>query len=152
MSQSELYFAGKRIEDRYNGTGQETVVLHFGDHDPSGCDMTRDNEARLCMFANMDVTVERLALNKDQIKKYKPPPNPAKITDSRAKEYIKRHGHSSWELDALEPKVIAELIENSAKEYIDMEEWGERERLLEKHSLLLTKAVQFTRKKESDDA
>lgn len=38
--------------------------------------------------------------------------NPAKITDSRASKYIDEYGNESWELDALEPQVITDLITN----------------------------------------
>lgn len=79
-------------------------------NDPSGIDMTRDNEERLSLFAEDQVEVERLALNMDQIRKYRPPPNPAKMTDSRFNGYEKIHGKQSWELDALEPQMIANLV------------------------------------------
>jgi len=51
------------------------------------------------------------ALNMNQIEQYNPPPNPAKLTDSRATQYIDEFGYDSWELDALEPQVISNLIE-----------------------------------------
>lgn len=121
-SASELWAAGQRF-DGYADNGQNVTVLHLGDHDPSGIDMTRDNKDRLNLFARDGALVKRLALNSDQVGQYKPPPNPAKITDSRAAEYIKRFGPNSWELDALEPKVIAELIETNIREYIDQDEW-----------------------------
>jgi hypothetical protein len=60
-----------------------------------------------------------------QIKKYNPPPNPAKITDSRCKGYIEKYGNESWELDALEPKVITSLITKAVEEYIDEDLYGE---------------------------
>ncbi len=56
------------------------------------------------------VEVRRIALNYDQVLAYHPPPNPAKLTDSRANGYIDEHGHDSWELDALRPDVLADLI------------------------------------------
>jgi hypothetical protein len=132
-SQSEAWAAGQRFQT-YTKKGQDVVVLHLGDHDPSGIDMTRDNDDRLTMFVDLDeysrdgtqsVTVKRLALNSGQIKQYKPPPNPAKLTDSRAEGYIAKFGRSSWELDALEPKVIAELIQENVADYIDGKAWEE---------------------------
>ncbi len=56
------------------------------------------------------VQVVRLALNMDQIREVDPPPNPAKVTDSRAKDYIARYGEESWELDALSPAYLGRLI------------------------------------------
>ena len=46
----------------------------------------------------------------DQIAQYSPPPNPAKVTDSRSDGYIEQFGNQSWELDALEPQVLDDLI------------------------------------------
>lgn len=124
-SQSESWRAGQRFE-QYNQRGQAVKVLHLGDHDPSGIDMTRDNDTRVSLFSNYgDVEVIRLALNEDQVKQYNPPPNPAKLTDTRAADYIRKFGGSSWELDALDPKVIDALISNEIEKYIDVDNWNE---------------------------
>ena len=123
VSQSEQFRAGVRFY-RYMRDGQAGIVLHLGDHDPSGIDMTRDNEDRLDTFSfNYGVEVERLALNRDQVNEYDPPPNPTKLTDSRAPEYVEQHGNESWELDALDPKVLDELIENAILERLDRGKW-----------------------------
>lgn len=107
-SQSEMHDAALRIK-QYERQGYTPALIHLGDHDPSGKDMSRDIQDRLTLFGS-EVQVERIALNMDQVRKYKPPPNPAKITDSRAGKYIKEFGKSSWELDALDPKVLHKLI------------------------------------------
>ncbi len=62
-----------------------------------------------------------IALTKEQIKQYNPPPNPAKSTDPRAKDFIAKHGATSWEVDALPPNVLNKLLEDSIKEKIDIE-------------------------------
>lgn len=120
VSQSEQWRSSQRFIDNYRG--QKILVLHLGDHDPSGIDMTRDNTDRLDMFGAI-FRLDRLALNMDQIEHYSPPPNPTKITDSRAKDYIARFGHESWELDALEPSVISNLIEHEILERLDKDQW-----------------------------
>lgn len=122
-SQSEAYAAGKRFE-RIQGQGRRPIVFHLGDHDPSGLDMTRDNQDRITLFAyDNDIEVRRLALNMDQIKQYNPPPNPAKETDSRFSAYIEKYGDKSWELDALEPRVIDALISEALSNLIDDADW-----------------------------
>jgi hypothetical protein len=121
-SQSEMWRAAQRLE-RYEDNGQNPLILHFGDHDPSGIDMTRDITDRLEMFMG-GVEVQRLALNMDQVELYDPPPNPAKITDSRAKVYIMTYGDESWELDALEPDVLAGLVRNAISDVRDESKWG----------------------------
>jgi hypothetical protein len=94
---------------------REGCVLYLGDHDPSGEDMVRDVQERLVMLGvdgNM-FGVTKVALTMEQIQKYKPPPNPAKLTDSRAAEYVAKHGTSSWEVDALPPDVLVALIRSA---------------------------------------
>jgi len=117
-SQSEQYRAGKRMA-RISSRGQIPIVFHFGDHDPSGCDMTRDNSDRLAMFADEGIQVVRLALNMDQVREFNPPPNPAKFTDSRCIGYIKEYGYSSWELDALSPRVLESLLDAAIDDIVD---------------------------------
>lgn len=123
-SMSALWEAGQRLH-RYVMRGQRPIIFHLGDHDPSGLDMTRDNQERLSLFAGGPVQVVRLALNMDQVQHYNPPANPAKVTDSRAASYMEEHGESSWELDALSPAVIAELIRDAVLRLRDPGLWDE---------------------------
>ncbi len=121
-SQSELWSAGQRMAGYVSG-GQEPVIVHLGDHDPSGKDMTRDITDRLQMFAGHEIEVKRIALNMDQVEQYNPPPNPAKITDSRAAGYMAEFGDESWELDALDPEVLHDLIVKTVTEVRDLNLW-----------------------------
>ena len=107
-SQSEMWTAAQRFK-RQNQEREGCFIIHLGDHDPSGIDMTRDIQERLWMFG-ADVYVKRVALTMNQVQTYNPPPNPAKITDSRASKYIDMFGDESWELDALEPQMLNQLI------------------------------------------
>ena len=123
VSQSEQWRAGRRLAD-YIYKGQRPLILHLGDHDPSGLDMTRDNRDRLGLFAGTPITVVRLALNRNQIEQYQPPPNPAKVTDSRFEAYQREHGDESWELDALNPEVIHNLIDEAICHVRDEALWS----------------------------
>jgi hypothetical protein len=151
VSQSEQWAAGQRLL-RYIQGGQRVVILHLGDHDPSGIDMTRDITERLHTFIYYDYwrahsselgtegssfhaietrmredlrddgdpfEVRRIALNMDQVEQYDPPPNPAKLSDSRATGYIAEHGDESWELDALDPDTLDNLIRQHVDELRD---------------------------------
>lgn len=125
VSQSEMWRASGRMR-RYLRRGQRPVILHFGDHDPSGLDMTRDNHDRLGIFgAKMEV--RRIALNMSQVEQYDPPPNFAKQTDSRYQSYQEQFGDESWELDALDPTVLRDLVEQNVLELRDPELWSEME-------------------------
>jgi hypothetical protein len=102
-----------------DGINPEPIVLYLGDHDPSGEDMVRDIEDRLVEFGVHDLEVRKLALTMGQIKKWKPPPNPAKVTDSRAKAYIQKYGDKSWELDALPPRELNRIVEEALAGIVD---------------------------------
>jgi hypothetical protein len=105
-SQSAMYQAGRRF---LGCADRECVLLYLGDHDPSGEDMVRDVQVRLELFG-ADVEVRKLALTMDQVRQYNPPPNPAKMSDPRAEAYVREHGGQSWEVDALPPNILAQII------------------------------------------
>jgi hypothetical protein len=173
VSQSELWSAAQR-HLKYIQNKQRVVVIHLGDHDPSGIDMTRDNEDRLNTFLSQDwlnkqmdvegtvretdifahirehlgmssytdnpITVNRIALNMNQIEEYNPPPNPTKFTDSRAEGYVQHFGDESWELDALPPDVLAELIREAILEVMDVDLYDATQDEEEEHRKILTSA------------
>lgn len=158
-SQSEMWSAAMRLLEKVR-KGKKVHVIHLGDHDPSGIDMSRDIEDRIKMFIEHHLlgdhvradsrhaikdgeeveewvkrtryqgvseafTLNRIALNMDQIRKYNPPPNPAKMTDSRSTSYVDNFGDESWELDALEPSVITALIEGAVEDLRDEDTWND---------------------------
>lgn len=169
-SDSELWrsaygrLKGIRLGDDNGTPPQIPIILHLGDHDPSGLDMTRDIQDRISLFwglvdseskLRLPITVIRLGLNMDQIRRYDPPENFAKLTDSRAgvirnksqqivgikpDSYIDRfskldEGHDpkeraedtpSWELDALNPQVIVDLIQDAVDQLRDEAAWLQR--------------------------
>lgn len=115
--------------------GQYVQIFHLGDHDPSGIDMTRDLEERLNLFCETDyygtdITLDRIALTMDQIDDQRPPPNPAKSTDARFKEYRRKFGNSSWELDALSPNFMNELLRSEIDQHIDDNQWAKTSDLI----------------------
>lgn len=147
-SQSELWAGAMRLKG-YEDEGQSTVVIHLGDHDPSGKDMSRDIEDRLRLFG-ADTEVRRVALNMDQVRKYNPPPNPAKLTDSRATGYIKEFGKNSWELDALEPSVLAKLIQDNINEFCNGAEWRKSVKVEDGHKARLVQAAEEIESEEAE--
>lgn len=129
VSQSEMWNAAQRVA-RYCDNGQRVTVLHLGDHDPSGIDMSRDIADRLELFLDYeghsrgdDWELKRIALTMDQVDEHGPPPNPAKLTDARASGYVSRFGYESWELDALDPSTLAGLIRDEVEQLRDEDIW-----------------------------
>ena len=165
-SQSEMWSASQRLLNQIR-SGKKVHIIHLGDHDPSGKDMTRDIRARLADFANHHLTedyaqargngrkapdgkidqylqlraieVHRIALNMDQVVQYNPPPNPAKITDSRAAAYIGEFGAESWELDALDPDMLVGLVRDNILAYMNLGRWEEERDRQEKERALLNR-------------
>jgi hypothetical protein len=136
-SQSAMYDAAQRFREGMGTQGEredvgpnedpwynleserEGHLFYLGDHDPSGEDMVRDIRDRMAMFGVHDLSVTKIALTMGQIREHNPPPNPAKISDPRATKYIEEHGESSWEVDALGPAILVQLIRDAFAEVID---------------------------------
>jgi len=124
LSASAAWNASQRFIDAEN-EGKRCHLIHLGDHDPSGIDMTRDNDERMQIF-EANVEIHRVALNMDQVEEHNLPNNPAKMTDSRVGQYLELYGESSWELDALEPKQIVRLIDDKIRTLVDVDLFNEQ--------------------------
>jgi hypothetical protein len=125
-SQSEMWGSAVRLATIAKSQKQVPIILHFGDHDPSGIDMTRDIHDRLDLFTGGLIKIKRIALNMNQVDEYTPPPNPAKVTDSRFASYEREYGNESWELDALNPTVLETLVRDEVTALIDLKKWDAR--------------------------
>lgn len=143
---SAMHDAFKRLK-RQNDNGKETHILYLGDHDPSGLDMIRDVRERLEEFGVYPL-VKQIGLTMKQIKEFNPPPNPAKITDPRAKWYLAEYGNVSWEVDALNPKVLHQLVKDNVEKLIDMRKFRS---LLKEEEKTKQKLNEFATSFEEDE-
>jgi len=153
-SSSAMYEAGQRMK-RAKRSGKSVVVLYFGDHDPSGIDMTRDIDERLRQFARTTkIDVRRLALNWNQVEEWNPPENPAKESDSRYRAYADEFGESSWELDAVEPRTLASLVRENVTQLINEDQWTavlERERRMRADLERFASDYEYREENEGDE-
>ena len=138
-SQSSMYEAFQRFLKKAE-TQDNLILLYLGDHDPSGEDMVRDISERLQMFGAY-VDVQKIALTMAQVEQYNPPPNPAKMSDSRAEGYVAKYGDQSWEVDALPPEVLQGIIREAIEERLDRPKMDKVIEQEERDKRLLTKAV-----------
>ncbi len=123
-STTAMYDAYNRIQ-RAIKEGQQAHILYLGDHDPSGKQMCdEDIPNRLNEAFGTDVIVKPIAITMPQVQIYEPPPNPAKLSDPRAKWYIEQFGDTCFEVDALEPEVLHEIIEKEVEELMDMDKFN----------------------------
>lgn len=121
---SYMYQCKRRIDANLEN-GQTTVILYFGDFDPSGWEMP---EAMLeTLHGDMgvdeeDVKLYRCALNDDQIDDMKLPHSPEalKKTDTRYKKFMHRFGRRAVELDAIPPAELETLVSESIESILDM--------------------------------
>jgi len=123
-SQSAMYESAQRIinsVDTYDCDEHNTVIFYLGDLDPSGEDMVRDIQNRLQMF-EANVEVKKVALTIEQVNHFNPPPNPTRLSDPRASDFLKKYGESSWEVDALPPEELTRIIREQFERVIDREE------------------------------
>jgi hypothetical protein len=99
---------------------REVFVYYFGDHDPSGVDISRNVEERLYNFANDEyiVNFKRVAVTEQQIEWFDLPTRPTKRSDTRAKGW--RGG--SVELDAIPPDDLRDLVRASIEQHIDQDQ------------------------------
>jgi hypothetical protein len=112
--------------------GKPTVVLYFGDFDPSGVDIERDLGERLQKYGAGEFKVRRVALTKEQIMQYSLPPMPVKKSDARAPSFVSNFGEETVELDALEPNVLKLLVHRSVADHIDLMAWKRKEDEIER--------------------
>lgn len=117
QSHTNLVRAKDRIRERMD-EGKSVHIVYFGDFDPTGLDIPRQIKDKLESMG-LEFDFHRVAITPEQIAQYQIPPIPTKKSDSRAGKFIKEHGDQAVELDALNPKVLQELLENSIKAYLD---------------------------------
>jgi len=136
-STSAMHDAALRLQAKISD-GKEVTILYLGDHDPSGLDMDRDIRDRLAAFDLHDeykIEVIRVGLTHDQIERFRPPPNPAKVTDPRATQYMRKFGRTCWEVDALRPPDLSRIVEKAIVRHLNIEKYHaviEKEALLKK--------------------
>lgn len=133
-SSSAIYGAYERILE-YFDNDKPVTILYIGDHDPSGLDMVRDIQERLYFMLQKGrreiedpedwLTIRHIALTTAQVREYNLPPNPTKMTDTRSEGYIAVHGHTCWEVDALDPETLTAIIEENIEDVIDMDTYEE---------------------------
>lgn len=118
-----LHDAAETIQAR----GKPAHLYYFGDHDPSGVDITRAVEEGIREFApGADITFERVAVTRDQIVDLGLPTRPTKTTDSRHRGFE----GESVEVDAIPPAELRRLVEDCIACHVDQDAL-ERTRLIE---------------------
>jgi len=119
-----------------------TIVLYFGDFDPSGVDIERDLTERLWKYDSGEFRVRRVALTREQIVRYSLPPMPVKRSDVRTPSFVASYGNEAVELDALDPNTLKLLVAQSIAGCIDLNAWRKREEEIENLRLWIRKKLE----------
>lgn len=129
-----IHNAAERYADK------TATVLYFGDFDPSGEDMVRSLVSRL---EDQDAQPEviKCALTREDIQRYKLPPDFAKKTDTRTAAFIVKHGDISVELDALPPGVLRNRLEEEVSRRMDLKALKKIKKLEERECAELVKLL-----------
>lgn len=138
-SQSAMYEAAQRFWEA-QAEGRACHLIYLGDMDPSGEDMVRDVRDRLDTFG-CSVIVDKVAITTPQVRRYNPPPNPAKMSDSRARGYVAEHGLSAWEVDALPPDVLQTVIRRAVEDRVSLAKMNAVKNKEEQDKRALNKAM-----------
>jgi hypothetical protein len=108
--------------EEIDADGRPTYVYVLTDFDPSGVVIAEKIEEELTERAPLsDITVERLAVNRQQIERWNLPTRPTKTSDTRARRFRQVHGTDSVELDAIPPDELRRLVKDAIDSH--MEPW-----------------------------
>jgi hypothetical protein len=129
---------------------KKTIILYFGDLDPSGWEMlpamldTLQNEMKLGEL----VEGYRCALTLEQIKKYNLPYSidAIKEKDPRTKKYVQRFGSLAVELDALSPPILENIVKQSIEEKLNLINFKEEQIEEQKEKLFINEIKENVRK------
>ena len=114
-SLSFLYSAGSMLADME----KPVYIYYFGDHDPSGKDISRVVESQLREFApDTEINFELSAVTPWQIQEYNLITRPTKKTDTRSKNFR----GESVELDAIPPNELRSIVNNCIEQHITQDE------------------------------
>ena len=94
----------------------------MGDHDPSGMNMIQDIRDRFRDFG-CDATLEHTCSDNGSDKTVQPSTKSCQKIRSSLKGIHQKFGRISWELDALNPDMLSELISSNIKHRLDEDEY-----------------------------
>jgi hypothetical protein len=117
--------ATNTYEAAQDDDGRDLIVLYVGDYDPSGMYMSEaDLPKRLAQYGGDHIELRRIALTADQVGSLPSFPASDKTKDTRYRWFVNRYGDQCWELDAMDPRVLRNLVEDAIQALIDPVAWA----------------------------
>jgi hypothetical protein len=104
--------------------GRPLIVLYVGDYDPSGMFMSEEDlPTRLDKYDGQHVELRRVALKRAHTSGLSSFPAADKKKDKRYAWFVRNFGKRCWELDALDPNVLRDIVEEEIKAEIEPVAW-----------------------------
>jgi hypothetical protein len=104
------------------------VALYIGDWDPSGlCMSEHDLPERIKEYEGDHVRLRRIALTAEQTGPLPSFSVETKSRDPRYKWFKQNYGDQCWELDAMDPRQLRDLVEAEINALIDRDLWEQQE-------------------------
>jgi hypothetical protein len=120
------------------------VALYIGDFDPSGLYMSeRDLPERIVEFRGDHIQFKKVALTAAQAESLPSFSVETKKKDKRYGWFKANHGDRCWELDALDPRQLRDLIENEITALIDRNLWEQQEAIQEREKQSLEMSLRW---------
>jgi hypothetical protein len=117
---------------------RELMILYVGDRDPSGMYMSEvDLPRRLDSYGGDHVTLKRIALTREQVRRLPSFEVATKRKDPRYSWFVGKYGKKCWELDAMDPNDLRECVERAIVARIEPNAWQRCEEInkAERHSM-----------------
>ena len=127
------------------------VALYIGDYDPSGMNMSeQDIPARLKKYGGNHIQCKRIALTVEQTTSLPSFPVSDKRKDPRYNWFVKNYGDRCWELDAMDPRQLRDLVDAEINALIDPVLWAEQEALQERDKRSINLHMQCLQQQERE--
>ena len=97
---------------------EKVHVVYLCDLDPVAEATIAFIEEQLAVFDDERINVHLAAINEQQIKELALPSNPVSVTAHGAQDYLDRYGTSQWELEALSPAELTQIVEQRLSLYV----------------------------------
>jgi hypothetical protein len=106
---------------RYRQSGKEKLtLLVVSDHDPEGDDIAHSFARSMRDDFGVELVCHRVALTPEQVEQFKLSPlMEAKESSSRYDKYVSRHGTAVYELEALRPEDLQQILRVAIESAID---------------------------------
>jgi hypothetical protein len=133
---ASISFAGG-IAETWKRIKKPIYAYYLGDFDPSGFDIERDLKAKLERYSGRffhadgwesDVVCSlnwrRLAVEPEDFENHDLIRLPVKAKDNRSAGFIRTHGDSCAEVDALAPSELRRRVQEAIEDHIDTDRWN----------------------------